>query len=116
MIPTSPLNRDVVDFYGKWESDHSLSVFPKSKRSDPKTGTAARATDMLESVKGTRARQRSMSVMLKKKGVLGCDVRETFWLFPRGPGSTRVVVSVSSGAYDSCLERPITLCVIRRLC
>ena len=70
MIATSALNRDVFDFFGKWESGHSLSVLPKkAKRSDPKTGTVVGATDILESVTGTRARQRSMSVMLKKKGV-----------------------------------------------
>ena len=32
MIATSTLNRDVFDFFGKWESGHSLSVLPKAKR------------------------------------------------------------------------------------
>ena len=69
MIATSALNRDVFDLFGKWKSGHSLSVLPKAKRNDPKTGTVAGASDILESVTGTRARQRSMSIMLKKKGV-----------------------------------------------
>ena len=90
----------------------TVCVAKSQARSDPKTGTVAGATDILESVTGTRARQRStsrMSVMLKKKGVFDamrpadgcCSLRG-------GPSSsvTRVVVSVSSGAYDSCLERP----------
>ena len=43
MIATSALNRDVFDFFGKWKSGHTLSVLPKAKRSDPKTGTVAGA-------------------------------------------------------------------------
>ena len=86
MIATSALNRDVFDFFGKWESDRSLSVLPKAKRSDPKTGTVVGAAASLESVTGTRARQRSrvhMSVMLKKKGVFDAKRPARCWLFLR---------------------------------
>ena len=102
-------------FFGKWESGHSLSVLPKAKRSDPKTGTVVGATDILKSVTGTRALQRSMSrmsVMLKKKGVFDAmRPADGCCSLLGGPSSsiTRVVVSVSSGAYDSCLERPVCL-------
>ena len=104
-----------LTFLGKWESGHSLSVLSKAKRSDPKTGTVVGATDILESVTGTRARQRSMSrmsVMLKKKGVFdGMRPAEGCCSLLGGPSSsiTRVVASVSSGAFDSCLERPVCL-------
>ena len=89
-------------FFGKWESGHSLSVLPKAKRSDPKTGTVVGATDILQSVTGTRARQRCMSrmsVMLKKKCVFdGMRPAEGCCSLRGGPSSsiTRVVVSVSS--------------------
>ena len=56
--------------------------------------------------------------MLKKKGVFDAMRPADVLVVPSlgGPSSriTRVVASVSSGAYDSCLERPVRL--IRRLC
>ena len=53
-----------------------------------------------------------MSVMLKKKSVFDVmRLAEGCCSLLGGPSSsiTRVVVSVSSGAYDSCLERPVCL-------
>ena len=110
-------------FFGKWESGHSWAVLPKPKRSDPKTGTVAGATDILAwrawqaRVHGRGVWASSM-VMLKKKGVFDAMRSADVLVVPSlgGPSSriTRVVVSVSSGAYDSCLERPVRH--IRRLC
>ena len=90
-------------------------MLPKAKRSDPHTGTMVGAPDILESVTGTRARQRSMSrmsVMLKRKGVLdGMRPADGCCSLLGGPSSsiTRALASVSSGVYDSCLERPVCL-------
>ena len=51
--------------------------------------------------------------MRKKKGVFDAIRPADVLVVPSlgGPSSsiTRVVVSVSNGAYDSCLERPVCL-------
>ena len=56
--------------------------------------------------------------MLKKKGVFDvmrlADVLVVLSLGGLSSCITRVVASVSSGAYGSCLERPVWL--IQRLC
>ena len=102
MIATSAFNRDVFDFFsevGIWPFTVCVAKSQALRPEDRKCSRGNRHPD-LESVTGTHARQRSISIMLKKKGVFDAMRPADVLVIPSlgGPSTslTRFMVSVSS--------------------
>ena len=96
-------------------------MLPKAKRSDPKTGTVAGATEIYIRSSSVLEEYDAYERHAEEKRCFRCGMRAcegrfgcSFVDLVPGRSITIDVVSVSSGAYDSCLERPVWL--IRRLC